>query len=94
MDALLAYPLMADPAERQTVVAALSPRVTATMPRHSKARTDAANILTALARRDPEALWDLYDAVVSVDDDPGRASALSDALRELRAAGESPHGRG
>lgn len=94
VDALLAYPLMADPAERQTVVAALSPRVTATMPRHSKARTDAANILTALARRDPEALWDLYDAVVSVDDDPGRASALSDALRELRAAGESPHGRG
>ncbi|MFI6930807.1 caspase family protein [Streptomyces sp. NPDC050287] len=94
VDALLAYPLMADPAERQTVVAALGPRLTGTMSRHSKARTDATNILNVLVRHHPEALWDLYDAVVSVDDDPGRASALSDALRELRAAGESARGRG
>lgn len=83
VDALLAYPLMADPAERQTVVTALDPAVAGTLPRHSKARTDAAGILTALARSRPESVWELYDAVLSVDDDPGRKAELAAALGEL-----------
>lgn len=83
VDALLAYPLMSDPTERQTVVATLDPSVTGTLPRHTKARTDAAGILTGLARRRPEALWELYDAVVAVDDDRSRSDELTAALREL-----------
>ncbi|GGM09806.1 hypothetical protein GCM10010129_62200 [Streptomyces fumigatiscleroticus] len=92
--ALLAYPLMADPTERQTVIGALDPRVTATLPRHTKARTDAAGILTGLARRGPQALWELYDAVVSVDDDPDRAGELGAAIEEFAASGGRPRGRG
>lgn len=80
VDALLAYPLMADPVERQTVVATLGPGVTGTLSRHPKARTDATGILNGLARSRPEALWELYDAVVSVDDDPGRGRELLAAL--------------
>ncbi|MFH8238000.1 caspase family protein [Streptomyces sp. NPDC018321] len=83
VDALLAYPLMSDPAERQTVVAALDPGVTGTLPRHTKARTDAAGILGGLLRRRPQALWDLYDAVVTVDDDPERKGELAEAIRDL-----------
>ncbi|MDN0197447.1 caspase family protein [Streptomyces sp. S.PNR 29] len=94
VDALLAYPLMRDPAERQTVVAALDPRVTATLPRHTIARTDATGILTALGRRHPQALWDLYDAVVSVDDDPDRGDELAEALRQFAASKSRPHGPG
>lgn len=85
VEALLAYDLMNDPAERQTVVAALNPRVTAVLRRHSKARTDAVNILDGLSRRHPEALRDLYDAVVSLDDDPGLKVELAAALTELAA---------
>lgn len=83
VDALLAYPLMADPVERQTVVATLGPAVTGTLSRHPKARTDATGILNGLARSRPEALWELYDAVVSVDDDPGRGRELQAALGEF-----------
>ncbi|MGV9625612.1 effector-associated domain 2-containing protein [Streptomyces sp. NPDC003487] len=83
VDALIAYPLMADPAERQTVVATLGPGVTGTLSRHPKARTDATGILNGLARSRPDALWRLYDAVLSVDDDPGRARELESALREF-----------
>jgi Effector-associated domain 2/Caspase domain len=83
VDALLAYPLMTDPVERQAVVSALGPSLAGTLPRHSKARTDAAGILTALARQRPEALWELYDAVLSVDGDPGRRAELGAALRAL-----------
>ncbi|MET9385897.1 caspase family protein [Streptomyces sp. NPDC002928] len=83
VDALLSYPLMADPGERQIVVAQLSPSAIGTLPRHSKARTDVAGILAALARRHPESLWDLYDAVLSVDDDSGRKAELAAALSEL-----------
>ncbi|MFF8092862.1 caspase family protein [Streptomyces sp. NPDC016675] len=86
VDALLAYPLMSDPAERQTVVAALGPGVTGTLPRHSKARTDAAGILAGLARHRPQALWDLFDAVLSVDDDPELSAELAGALRQLEAS--------
>ncbi|MFE7231853.1 effector-associated domain 2-containing protein [Streptomyces sp. NPDC002405] len=83
VDALLAYPLMADPAERQTVIAALNPAIVATLPRHSKARTDVGGILSALARRRPEALWELYDAVLSFDDDPELGARLAAALGEF-----------
>ncbi|WP_225859102.1 effector-associated domain 2-containing protein [Streptomyces albicerus] len=92
VDALFAYPLMSDPAERQAVVAALSPQVTGTLARHPKARTDATLILSGLARRHPGALWELFDAVVAVDDDPKLRNELAEALRELGGAGE--HGRG
>jgi hypothetical protein len=90
VEALLAYPLMADPTERQTVVALLNPRVTATLPRHTKARTDAAGILDGLARRHPDALWELFDAVVSVDDDPERKGELAEALRVFEASARRP----
>ncbi|MFJ6075300.1 caspase family protein [Streptomyces sp. NPDC093065] len=91
VDALLAYPLMSDPAERQTVVAALDPRFTGTLPRHTKARTDATGILNGLVRRRPQALWDLYDAVVAVDDDPALGGELAAAIRDLvNRAGHSP----
>ncbi|MDQ1015602.1 effector-associated domain 2-containing protein [Streptomyces afghaniensis] len=86
VEALLAYPLMHDPDERQTVVAALNPRVTAVLRRHSRARTDVVNILGGLARRNPEALGDLFDAVVSVDDDPQLKDELGTALAELAAS--------
>ncbi|MFC9509356.1 caspase family protein [Streptomyces sp. NPDC057002] len=91
VEALLAYPLVNDPDERQTVVAALNPRVTAALRRHSRARTDVVNILGGLARRDPEALWDLFDAVVSVDDDPELKVELAAAIGEL--ASTSPRRR-
>ncbi|MEU3897211.1 caspase family protein [Streptomyces sp. NPDC045251] len=93
VDALLAYPLMSDPAERQTVVAALDPGVTGTLPRHTKARTDAAGILGGLLRRRPQALWDLYDVVVTVDDDPERKDELADAIRELADSAGRSHTR-
>ncbi|MFD9005475.1 caspase family protein [Streptomyces sp. NPDC059582] len=90
VEALLAYPLMGDPAERQTVVGALAPRDVGMLARHTKARTDIANILTGLARRRPEALWELFDAVVSVDDDPDLGQELAQALREFEATGRRP----
>ncbi|GCB45350.1 caspase family protein [Streptomyces sp. NL15-2K] len=93
VDALMEYPLMADPAEWQTVVGALSPHVTGTLRRHTKARTDATGILTGLAARHPGALWELFDAVVSVDDDPELKSELAKALRELEASARRPRGR-
>ncbi|MGV9501497.1 effector-associated domain 2-containing protein [Streptomyces sp. NPDC003642] len=88
VEALLAYPLMHDPDERQTVVTALNPRVTAVLRRHSKARTDVVNIVGGLVRRAPEALWDLFDAVVSVDDDPELKAELGAALAELAPSSE------
>ncbi|MFF4801660.1 caspase family protein [Streptomyces sp. NPDC001351] len=93
VEALLAYPLTADPTERQTVVAVLNPRVTANLARHNRARTDVVNILGGLARRHPEALWDLFDAVVAVDGDPARKDELKVALVELEAAYVRSHGR-
>ncbi|MEU9961299.1 caspase family protein [Streptomyces sp. NPDC050982] len=92
VDALLAYPLMADPVERQMVVGTLNPRVTGTMSRHARARTDAIGILTALSRCHPKGLWELYDAVVSVDDDPERKTELAHAIREFSASVGGPHG--
>ncbi|WP_307677840.1 hypothetical protein [Streptomyces sp. V4I2] len=51
-----------------------------------KPRTDAIGILNGLARHLPQALWDLYDAVVSVDDHPERGEELGAALREFEAS--------
>jgi hypothetical protein len=93
VEALLAYPLMYDPNERQTVVAALNPRVTAVLRRHSSARTDVVNILGGLVRRNPEALWDLFDAVVSVDDDPELKEKLAAAIGELASTSPRRQGR-
>ncbi|MEU0197986.1 MULTISPECIES: caspase family protein [unclassified Streptomyces] len=90
VDALLAYPLMQDPVERQAVVASLDPRVTATLSRHPKARTDVVGILNGLARRRPKALWDLFDAVVALDDDPDLRKQLSAALGEFVASLQRP----
>ncbi|MBR8639214.1 caspase family protein [Streptomyces tuirus] len=90
VDALLAYPLMGDPTERQAVVATLDPRVTATLPRHTKARTDVVGILNGLVRRRPEVLWELFDAVVSLDDDPDLRNELAAALREFEASVRRP----
>ncbi|MFB7325628.1 caspase family protein [Streptomyces sp. NPDC056190] len=92
VDVLMSYSLMADPAERQVVVSALNPRVTGTLPRHPRARTDVTGIVTALARQYPEALLELFDAVVSVDDDPERRRELTDALEELTAARDGLRG--
>jgi hypothetical protein len=92
VDALLAYPFMADPVERQALVGQLSTRVTATLPRHTKARTDATGILNTLARRHPGALWELYDAVVSLDDDPSLKEELGAALGELEQRGGGVRG--
>ncbi|CAM5643802.1 hypothetical protein STAFG_0230 [Streptomyces afghaniensis 772] len=86
VEALLAYPLFADIAERQTVISMLDPSVTATLPRHTKARTDVIGIVNGIARNRPEALEDLYDAVVSVDDDPEREMTLRRALDDLMTA--------
>ncbi|MFJ6656848.1 caspase family protein [Streptomyces sp. NPDC091377] len=83
VEVLLGYPLMADPTERQTVIAQLNPRVTATLPRHTKARTDAVGILRELSRRHPEALWELYDAITALDDDPERGRELAAVFKEL-----------
>ena len=88
VEALLAYPLMHDPDERQSVIAVLNPRVTAVLRRHSRARTDVVNLVGGLARRDPGGLWDLFDAVVSLDDDPELREELAAATRELAAMSE------
>ncbi|MFJ6512709.1 caspase family protein [Streptomyces sp. NPDC091406] len=84
VDALLAYPLMSDRDERQTMVAELDPVLVARMPRHAVPRTDVLGILRTLRRR-PEGPWDLYRAVTLLDDDPDRAAELEEALREFLA---------
>lgn len=92
VDVLMSYPLMADPVERQVVVTALSPRLAGTLPRHHRARTDMTGIVTALARRGPDALRELSGAVVSVDDDPERERQLGRAMDELIMSGSTgPH---
>ncbi|MYW64025.1 caspase family protein [Streptomyces sp. SID8379] len=93
VNALLDYPLMTDPAERQALVEALGPRLGSTMPRHTKPRTDATGMLTTLARRGPEALGELLSAVTALDDDPERQAELAAALGELGGAGQARDGR-
>ncbi|NEE16163.1 caspase family protein, partial [Streptomyces sp. SID7499] len=70
--------------ERQTMVGELDPVLVARMPRHAVPRTDVLGILRTLRRR-PEGPWDLYRAVTLLDDDPGRAAELEQALREFLA---------
>ncbi|MGW6009253.1 effector-associated domain 2-containing protein [Streptomyces sp. NPDC055210] len=93
VDALLAYPLMNDPTERQTMLGALDPHITGTLPRHSKARTDVAGILTGIVRHHEESLWELFDAVVSLDDHLGRRLELLQALQEFGDPLRGPRGR-
>ncbi|MDT0321697.1 effector-associated domain 2-containing protein [Streptomyces millisiae] len=82
IDALLDYPLTADPDERQTMVLSLPPKTVARMRRHPLPRADLVAIVTALRRR-PEELWVLYDAVTALDDDEERAVALATAIGEF-----------
>ncbi|MFG3718376.1 caspase family protein [Streptomyces massasporeus] len=93
VDALLAYPLMLDLSERQAVVASLDTRVAGTLARHNKARTDVVGILNGIARRRPQALWELFDAVVSLDDAPDRKGELEAALTEFAASTRRPDER-
>ncbi|MFH9613136.1 caspase family protein [Streptomyces pratensis] len=82
--ALMAYPLMGDRDERQTLVNELPAAVVARMPRHPMPRTDVIGIFRAL-RAQPDGLWKLYAAVTLIDDDPARASELSSAVRDFLA---------
>ncbi|MER5931136.1 caspase family protein [Streptomyces sp. NPDC002054] len=78
--ALLGYPLMMDPEERQTVVSELGTKSVERMRRNPKPRTDLIGIVRALSER-PGELWLLYDAVTLLDDDEERAAVLEAAVR-------------
>ncbi|MFE9093126.1 caspase family protein [Streptomyces sp. NPDC007264] len=81
LTALLAYPMMEDPEQRQTMVAELGTRTVERMRRHSTPRTDLIGIVRALSRQSGE-LWLLYDSVTLLDDDEARATALEAAVRD------------
>lgn len=87
IDALLDYPLMADPGVRQTMIHGLPPKTVARMRRHSLPRADLVAVVTALRHR-PAELWSLHEAVTLLDDDEERAVALATAIQEL--AGPRP----
>ncbi|MFE9792278.1 caspase family protein [Streptomyces goshikiensis] len=91
VDALLSYPMAHDPAERQLMVSSLPTGRTARMQRHGKARTDLIGIIRTLSEQ-PGEVWLLYDAVTLLDDDPGRAQALEEAV--VAYAGARPPGSG
>ncbi|WP_434095409.1 effector-associated domain 2-containing protein [Streptomyces goshikiensis] len=91
VDALLSYPMAHDPAERQLMVSSLPTGRTARMQRHGKARTDLIGIIRTLSEQ-PGEVWLLYDAVTLLDDDPGRAQALEEAV--VAYAGARPRGSG
>ncbi|MFD4130847.1 caspase family protein [Streptomyces goshikiensis] len=91
VDALLAYPMTHDPAERQLMVSSLPAGRTARMQRHAKARTDLIGIIRTLSER-PGEVWLLYDAVTLLDDDPGRAQALEAAVVAYDGARPRPAG--
>ncbi|MFI2779782.1 effector-associated domain 2-containing protein [Streptomyces sp. ALB3] len=84
IDALMAYPLMNDRDERQTLVNELPSAVVARMPRHPLPRTDVIGIVRTLRRR-PDGLRHLYAAVTLLDDDPDRAAGLSSAVDDVLA---------
>ncbi|MHC3464368.1 effector-associated domain 2-containing protein [Streptomyces flavovirens] len=88
VEALLAYPLMRDRDERQALVNELPASVVSRMPRHTMPRTDLVGILRTLRPR-PERLWELYDAVTLLDDDPVRAAELKSAVQDF-AEGAAP----
>ncbi|MBW5486790.1 caspase family protein [Streptomyces bambusae] len=83
--ALLAYPMMTDPEERQTMVSELGTRSVERMRRNSKPRADLIGIVRALSDR-PGELWLLYDAVTLLDDDETRAAELRAAVRAYAGA--------
>ncbi|WP_353945869.1 caspase family protein [Streptomyces sp. HUAS MG91] len=83
-EALLAYPFTHSADERQTLVLLLDPRLTARMRRNPAPRPDLVAIVSAHGRRADE-LWTLYEAVVTLDDDPDRAAELEAAISELAA---------
>lgn len=83
-EALLAYPFAHSSDERQTLVLMLDPKLTARMRRNPAPRPDLVAIVSAHARR-ADALWTLYEAVTSLDDDPDRAAELEVAIGELAA---------
>ncbi|MCJ1680094.1 caspase family protein [Streptomyces sp. APSN-46.1] len=78
--ALLSYPMMTDPEERQTLVSELGTRSVERMRRHAKPRIDLIGIIRALSEQ-PGELWMLYDAVTLLDDDEVRAVALEAAVQ-------------
>ncbi|MFB4420356.1 caspase family protein [Streptomyces sp. QL37] len=82
--ALMAYPLMSDRDERQTLVNELPAAIVARMPRHLVPRTDVIGIFRALkAHRD--GLQRLYEAVTLIDEDPVRAAELKSAIQDFLA---------
>ncbi|MCQ4211163.1 effector-associated domain 2-containing protein [Streptomyces longispororuber] len=82
VDVLLTYPLTHSLDERQTLVLLLEPRLTAQMRRNPAARPDLVAIVRAHGNRADD-LWALYEAVASLDSDPGRAAELRSAIDGL-----------
>ncbi|MPY59606.1 effector-associated domain 2-containing protein [Streptomyces spongiae] len=91
LTALLAYPMMTDPEERQVMVTELGTRSVERMRRHSRPRTDLIGIIRTLAGQ-PGELWLLYDAVTLLDDDEARAAALEAAVRACAGPRQRPDG--
>ncbi|MEU1816285.1 caspase family protein [Streptomyces roseifaciens] len=85
--ALLAYPFMADPAQRQIMVRLLDTPAVQTMNRGSDPRSDATAIYLGL-RRVPGGLWLLYDAVTLLDPDEELAAGLESAVLACTALQE------
>jgi hypothetical protein len=56
------------------------------MPRSPVARVDLVGILRTLARHGPQALAELFEAVVMLDGDQQRNRDLDEALEQLGAA--------
>ncbi|MFJ4713333.1 caspase family protein [Streptomyces sp. NPDC088785] len=81
-EALLAYPFTHSSDERQSLVLLLDPRLTARMRRNPAPRPDLVAIVSAHGRA-ADALWTLYEAVTSLDDDPDRAAELAAAITAL-----------
>ncbi|MFD8800326.1 effector-associated domain 2-containing protein [Streptomyces atroolivaceus] len=84
IEALMAYPLMNDRDERQTLVNELPSAVVARMPRHPMPRTDVIGIVRTLRAR-PDGLWKLYAAVTLLDDDADRGSELKSSVQDFMA---------
>ncbi|RAG83772.1 caspase family protein [Streptacidiphilus pinicola] len=80
VEALLAYPLTADPVQRQSLVDALSTDCVERMPRHHVLRTDVV-MMTGHLSRTPACLWSLYDLVRMLDPDERRGKALEAAVQ-------------
>ncbi|MEV8225305.1 caspase family protein [Streptomyces sp. NPDC079167] len=84
IEALMAYPLMSDRDERQTLVNELPAAAVARMPRHLVPRTDVIGIVRTLRKR-KDGLYELYDAVRLLDDDAGRSAELKASVQDFMA---------